>query len=63
VQAFDDTAYINRCIDAETALARAQSQCGIIPGHIGKSITSMVDGERLDLERLRKETEIVGYQI
>jgi 3-carboxy-cis,cis-muconate cycloisomerase len=63
LQVFDDTAYTNRCIDAETALARAQSRCGIIPGHIGKSITSMVSGERLDLERLRKETEIVGYPI
>jgi hypothetical protein len=34
-QVFDDTAYINRCVDAETALARAQSRCGIVPRHIG----------------------------
>ena len=60
---FDDTAYINRCIDAETALARAQSKCKVIPGHIGKAITTMADGKKLDIDKLRKENEIVGYPI
>ncbi len=62
-QVFDDTAYINRCIDAETALARAQSQCGVIPSHIGSSITSSATGSKIDFEKLRHETEIVGYPI
>jgi len=60
---FDDKAYINRCVDAETALARAQSKCKVIPGNIGGIITSKATGSELDFERLRKETEIVGYPI
>ncbi|KAG4433397.1 hypothetical protein IFR05_011109 [Cadophora sp. M221] len=60
---FDDKAYINRCIDAETALARAQSQCGVIPSHIGSSITTSALSSKLDLEKLARETEIVGYPI
>ncbi|CZR63055.1 related to 3-carboxy-cis,cis-muconate cycloisomerase [Phialocephala subalpina] len=60
---FDDTAYINRCIDAETALARAQSQCGVIPSSIGSQITSSCSGSKIDFDRLRNETEIVGYPI
>ncbi|RDW68242.1 hypothetical protein BP5796_08899 [Coleophoma crateriformis] len=60
---FDDNAYINRCIDAETALARAQSKCGVIPAHIGQEITARADSRKLDFERLSRETEIVGYPI
>ncbi|KAF2199962.1 L-Aspartase-like protein [Delitschia confertaspora ATCC 74209] len=60
---FDDRAYLHRCIDAETALARAQAKCNVIPPHIGKIITSSSEKAELDFERLRKETEIVGYPI
>ena len=62
-QVFDDTAYISRCIDVETALARAQSTCGVIPSHIGHAITSKAKTESLDIEKLARETEIVGYPI
>ncbi|KAL2835303.1 L-Aspartase-like protein [Aspergillus pseudoustus] len=60
---FDDEAYISRCIDAEAALARAQSTCGVIPAHIGSLVTSQVTSTPLDMDRLRQETEIVGYPI
>jgi 3-carboxy-cis,cis-muconate cycloisomerase len=60
---FDDKAYINRCIDAETALARAQSKCNVIPSHIGDIVTSKASEIELDYDRLRRETEIVGYPI
>lgn len=60
---FDDKAYLNRCVDAETALARAQSRCKVIPSHIGEVVTSKSDGAQLDFDRLRNETEIVGYPI
>jgi 3-carboxy-cis,cis-muconate cycloisomerase len=60
---FDDRAYVNRCVDAETALARAQSKCKVIPPHIGDLITSKANELELDYEKLRKETEIVGYPI
>ncbi|KAL4891637.1 L-Aspartase-like protein [Aspergillus ambiguus] len=60
---FDDEAYINRCIDAEAALARAQSRCNVIPSQIGQMITQKALDSKLDFDRLRRETEIVGYPI
>lgn len=60
---FDDRAYVNRCVDAETALARAQSKCNVIPSHIGELVTTKANELELDFERLRRETEIVGYPI
>lgn len=50
-------------MDAEAALARAQSQCGVIPSGIGALVTQRVQESNLDFERLRLETEIVGYPI
>jgi 3-carboxy-cis,cis-muconate cycloisomerase len=60
---FSDTAYLVRCIDAETALARAQAKAGLIPAEAARDITARADFSRLDLEALRHETEIVGYPI
>ncbi|KAJ5403447.1 hypothetical protein N7509_003318 [Penicillium cosmopolitanum] len=60
---FDDEAYIRRCVDAEAALARAQSQCDVIPSKIGAMVTQRVQESSLDFDRLRHETEIVGYPI
>ncbi|KAJ5889091.1 3-carboxy-cis cis-muconate cycloisomerase [Penicillium taxi] len=56
-------AYLSRCIDAETALARAQAACGVIPQEAADSITQKADVSTLDLDKLRDETEIVGYPI
>ncbi|CAK43663.1 hypothetical protein CBS63078_65 [Aspergillus niger] len=60
---FDDEAYIKRCMDAEAALARAQSRCDVIPSQIGEMVTRKLRESKLDMERLRYETEIVGYPI
>ncbi|KAL2871043.1 class-II fumarase/aspartase family protein [Aspergillus lucknowensis] len=60
---FDDEAYISRCIDAEAALARAQSRCSVIPPHIGSLVTAKATAQALDMDRLRRETEVVGYPI
>jgi 3-carboxy-cis,cis-muconate cycloisomerase len=60
---FSDTAYLARCVDAETALARAQAKAGLIPGQAAREITERADFAKLDLEQLRHETEIVGYPI
>ncbi|KAL1992693.1 hypothetical protein VTN49DRAFT_4725 [Thermomyces lanuginosus] len=62
-EVFNDTAYIARCVDAEAALARAQSKCGVIPPEIGALVTEKARPDNLDLDRLRRETEIVGYPI
>ncbi|KAL4741900.1 L-Aspartase-like protein [Aspergillus similis] len=60
---FDDESYIARCVEAEAALARAQSKCNVIPSHIGSLVTNKALPSSLDMDRLRKETEIVGYPI
>ncbi len=60
---FSDEAYLKRCIDAETALARAQAKTGLIPEAAAGGITAKADFGKLDLEQLRHETEIVGYPI
>ncbi|CAB3760731.1 class-II fumarase/aspartase family protein [Paraburkholderia humisilvae] len=60
---FSDTAYLARCIDAETALARAEAQAGLIPEQAAREITERADFAKLDLDQLRHETEIVGYPI
>ncbi|WP_326609780.1 hypothetical protein OG949_06545 [Streptomyces scopuliridis] len=60
---FSDAAYVRRIIDTETALARAQASVGIIPTEAADRITSKADFDGLDLDRLRAETEIVGYPV
>lgn len=60
---FDDKTYIQRCVDVESALARAQSKVGVIPGGCGELITQACAGNHLDYDRLSEETEVVGYPI
>jgi 3-carboxy-cis,cis-muconate cycloisomerase len=60
---FNDRAYITACIDAETALARAQAIVGLIPFEAAQQITEQSCYEKLNVGQLRAETEIVGYPI
>jgi 3-carboxy-cis,cis-muconate cycloisomerase len=65
---FGDEAFLARCVDVEAALARAQARLGIIPAEAGDAITrsasAFANGQcTLDLGRLKKETETVGYPI
>lgn len=50
-------------MEVETALARAQAKCNVIPHDAATAITKLADPSRLDHDRLSKETEIVGYPI
>jgi 3-carboxy-cis,cis-muconate cycloisomerase len=65
---FGDNALLARCIEVEAALARAQSRLGIIPAEAADAISEaarrLASGRAtLDLARLKKETETVGYPI
>ena len=60
---FDERAFIARCVDVETALARAEAAAGLIPADAAARITSAADPGAFDYEALRAETEIVGYPI
>jgi 3-carboxy-cis,cis-muconate cycloisomerase len=63
---FGDDAFLSRCIEVEAALARAQARLGVIPAEAAAAISKAAAGTapaELDLERLKRETETVGYPI
>jgi 3-carboxy-cis,cis-muconate cycloisomerase len=60
---FSDEGYLQRCLDAEAALARAQASIGMIPADAAQEITRRAQVAVLDLDALRKECENVGYPI
>jgi len=67
-EAFGELAFIARCVEVEAALARAQARLGIVPAAAAEAIGTAAAAvaaqpEKLDLARLKRETETVGYPI
>ncbi|OZI38346.1 3-carboxy-cis,cis-muconate cycloisomerase [Bordetella genomosp. 10] len=62
-EVFNDRALIERYIEVEVALARAQARCGVIPADAAATIAERSRYADLDLDHLRHETDIVGYPI
>jgi len=60
---FSDRALIERYIEVEVALARAEAHCGVIPTGAAEQIAALSNYEALDLTLMQHETEIVGYPI
>nr|WP_225170124.1 3-carboxy-cis,cis-muconate cycloisomerase [Ensifer sp. IC4062] len=60
---FSDEALVGRYLEAEAALARAQARAGVIPADAASKIDLVAHSLELDYDRLRRETEIVGYPI
>src|SRR5437899_10003743 len=60
---FSDGALIQRYIDTEVALAKAEASVGVIPAESARVIARESRIERIDFEHMRHETEIVGYPI
>lgn len=60
---FSDHALVQRYIEVEVALARAQARCGVIPVDAAEVIASKSQIEHIDFEHMRQETDIVGYPI
>jgi 3-carboxy-cis,cis-muconate cycloisomerase len=60
---FSDRAYVQRCLDIEAALARSQARLGIIPVTAAEAISKVATVDRIDFDKLRERTEIVGYPI
>ncbi len=60
---FADDALIARYIEAEVALARAQARLGVVPKAAADAIEAAARSIKIDVEKLRHETEIVGYPI
>lgn len=60
---FTDEALVQRYIDVEVALARAQGKLGVIPKEAAEAIAVSADIARIDWDRLAGRTRVVGYPI
>ncbi|MEC5408563.1 adenylosuccinate lyase family protein [Paraburkholderia sp. MPAMCS5] len=60
---FSDHALVQRYIDVEVALAKAQARVGVIPADAAEVIARESLIERIDFDHMREETDIVGYPI
>jgi 3-carboxy-cis,cis-muconate cycloisomerase len=65
---FGELAFLGRCAEVEAALARAQARAEIVPPDAAEAITKAAAAvieqpQSLDLGRLKRETETVGYPI
>ena len=50
-------------IDVERALAKVQAQLGLIPQEAADEIISHCALDQIDMDRLRQQTERIGYPI
>ncbi|WP_434034928.1 class-II fumarase/aspartase family protein [Cupriavidus sp. a3] len=62
-QIFSDGALVQRYIDVEIALAKAEARAGVIPADAATTIARECRIERIDFDHMREETDIVGYPI
>jgi 3-carboxy-cis,cis-muconate cycloisomerase len=60
---FSDRGLVQSWLDTEAALARAEAEAGVIPVPAADEIARNARAERIDLEALKRQTEIVGYPI
>jgi 3-carboxy-cis,cis-muconate cycloisomerase len=58
-----EMAYLQRMLDVEAALARAQARLGIVPPEAAQAITEAAQAERLDLPALAAATRNTGYPV
>lgn len=62
-EVFSDRRLIERYIEVEVALARAEARCGVIPAEAAEVIARESRLDRIDFDHMRHETDIVGYPI
>jgi 3-carboxy-cis,cis-muconate cycloisomerase len=60
---FSDEYMVQRYLDVEAALARAQAGIGIVPAEAAEAITRHARAENIDWPRLSARSEVVGYPI
>ncbi len=60
---FDETAYFQRMLDVEAALARVQARLGIIPEDAAQAIAAAAKAENLHPEDLAASARNVGYPV
>jgi len=62
-QVFSDEARTGYYLEIEAAMAKAQARLGVIPEHAAREIVRQCRIENIDLVRLKKQTERIGYPI
>jgi hypothetical protein len=62
-EVFSDEALVGRYLEAEAALARAQARAGVVSQEAAQAIDAAARSLKVDYDKLRQETEIVGYPI
>lgn len=60
---FSDASLLDRYVEVEVALAKAEAAAGVIPVDAANAIAAKATAKGLDMARLKKETEVVGYPI
>jgi 3-carboxy-cis,cis-muconate cycloisomerase len=62
-EVFSDQALVGRYVEVESALAKAEAKCGVIPTEAAEAIAKQANASILDFDLLRQETDNVGYPI
>jgi len=60
---FSDEALVGRYLETEAALARAQARAGVVPQSAADAISAAALAVVINFDKLRQQTEIVGYPI
>jgi 3-carboxy-cis,cis-muconate cycloisomerase len=60
---FGDRALVQKMLEVEAALARAEARLGIIPRAAAQAITAAASVDRVDLKALGESTRHVGYPV
>jgi 3-carboxy-cis,cis-muconate cycloisomerase len=60
---WNDEALVARYVEVEVALAQAEARVGVIPADAAREIAAKADATKMDLAKLKAETDIVGYPI
>jgi 3-carboxy-cis,cis-muconate cycloisomerase len=60
---FTEVAFVESWLEVERALAVAQSELGLIPRSAAEAISHAAVVDRVDIARIRAQTEAVGYPI
>jgi len=62
-QAFSDETRVQKYLDFEAALARAQARLGIIPNEAAEEICRHCNVAEIDFGKLKTQTERIGYPV
>src|SRR6478672_6643031 len=60
---FSDANRVQKYLDFEAALARAQARLGIIPREAAEEIVRHCSADKIDMAKLKEATERIGYPV